>query len=90
MLQEGPGLVYPTGNPYQGFYRALWKMNALLEKSLSRQDFLSGRQLRKMGARCKMWIQAEPFLSLETSNKIRFYLVTFKFFMFFFCSHPGL
>lgn len=82
MLQEGPGLVYPTGNPYQGFYRALWKMNALLEKSLSRQDFLSGRQLRKMGARCKMWIQAGPFLSLETSNKIRFYLVTFKFFMF--------
>lgn len=30
-----------------------------------------------MGAECKMWIQFGPFLCLEASNKLKFYLITF-------------
>lgn len=91
MLWEGTGLRCPTGSLDQGSRRALMKMNVILEKSLSRQkSFLSSRQLTKIGARCKMWIQAGPFLSLETFNKLKFYLITFRFFVLFFYSHPGL
>jgi len=42
-----------------------------------------------MGAVCKMWIQDGPFLFLEASNKLKFYFITFRFFMLY-CSHPGL
>lgn len=49
----------------------------------------NSRQLIKMGPGCKMKIQVWPLLSLETSKKFKFYLITFRFFVVFFCFHPG-
>lgn len=85
MLWEGPGLMYPTGSPYQVSCRALLKMNVISEKSVQ----ANSRQLIKMGPGCKMKIQVWPLVSLEASKKFKFYLIAFRFFMVFFCFHPG-
>lgn len=78
MLWEGPGLMYPTGSPYQGSCRALLKMNVIPEKSVQANRLpVCSRQLLKMGAGCKMWIHVGSFLSLEASNKLEFQLITF-------------
>lgn len=75
MLWEEPGLMYLTGSPYQGSCRALLKINVIPDKSVQAKRLpVHSRQVIKMGAGCKMWIQVWPFASLEASNKFKFYL----------------
>lgn len=93
-LENAVGRARADVSPWQLLSRApaepFWKWMSF-QRNLSRQiGFLSAvSNFIKMGAGCKMWLQVWPFVSLEVSNKVKFYLITCRFFMAFLCFHPG-